>query len=329
MPLPRYPRTPTHGADYDMVADASKGSSRPTEQSNLHEKQNNARTIPSLDPDISHDKSQPCFLGSLDVVDYAIGPGIFPSFPSQVSHQRDRPPNPASSIPQLLSLKPQLNGAEGHWLPSSDNESIYTSTESPHPQTTSKRLSLANGTVSDSSSAPPLSTGDIIHHGFAGEFASPGLMDNPDFRDFLDTIPESDPTTLQSLLPKDCDSEGGLPNQLSLFSLGHKSKLIPGEVRKPANHNDKVNTIPAVSAAMELAHHGGPPELANGKRKLPSLQQMRADNCIFRLYGENQGRRQKRHKMKGRQCTRCRLKNLKVSICMYMYQASHILTFSY
>lgn len=119
------------------------------------------------------------------------------------------------------------------------------------------------------------------------------IMDNPGFHDFLDSIPESDPTTLQSLLLAKSISEHTPPSQYDGHLDVHKTDRTV--------HSSPSDTTPSTLPSK-------------GKRKLPSLQEMRNNNCILQLYGETTGRRNKRQKMKGRQCARCRLKNLKVCI---------------
>ncbi|KAK8001023.1 hypothetical protein PG991_013245 [Apiospora marii] len=143
----------------------------------------------------------------------------------------------------------------------------------------------------------------------------PQLMDNPDFQSFLDATPESDPTTLQSLLLETSDSNCKVLSQ-----------SVPLLDTEPVEHNDPSHNVrmeptqsfhivqpSSTSATVTVCPHQDTPGPRNGKRKLPSLQQMQNDDCILRLYGESTGRRHKRQKKKGRQCTRCRLKNLKCS----------------
>lgn len=141
----------------------------------------------------------------------------------------------------------------------------------------------------------------------------PRLLDSPDFQSFLDAIPESDPTTLQSLLVEKSDSD-----------CNRVSQSVPGPSTEQVEHSDpghnfhieptqSFHTVqPSTCTVVTVTPHQDTSHPRNGKRKLPSLRQMQNDDCILRLYGESTGRRHKRQKMKGRQCARCRLKNLKV-----------------
>lgn len=164
---------------------------------------------------------------------------------------------------------------------------------------------------------------------------SPPILDDPSFHDFLESIPESDPTTLQSLLSQEVLNENILPKQNTLFSITSITELgSNAESASPANEDvaGRINVIKTGSIVRPpptASNHSISPHrthlLSNGKRKLPSLEEMRNDNCILRLYGATTGRRSKRVKLKGRQCARCRLKNLKV--CMSLHRSeSPILT---
>ncbi|KAK7911788.1 hypothetical protein PG985_014269 [Apiospora marii] len=277
-----------------MAADASKASAPPNEQPDLHETQNNAGCIPNPGLHAPHERQD---RGPLLVPGASDAVGNLNSNSTPPIHLENRAISPAH--PQMPPLGPHTDWGGISWFPSSEHDF-------PHPRVTSEPLIPANGTSTDSTETLPSSMGDSVHHDYQGKPQPPGLMDNPHFRDFLDTIPESDPTTLQSLLPRDDGIEGGLPDRHLLPSVSDESRLITNEAWKPTNRPGNLGVF---LAGNDL----GPPEVVNGKRKLPSLQQMWTDNCLFQLYGENQGRRQKRHKKKGRQCTRCRLKNLKCS----------------
>ncbi|KAK8859919.1 hypothetical protein PGQ11_010653 [Apiospora arundinis] len=152
---------------------------------------------------------------------------------------------------------------------------------------------------------------------------SPPILDDPSFHDFLESIPESDPTTLQSLLSQEALNENILPKQNSFFSTTGITELgSNAESASPANEDvaGRINVIktgsivrpPPTASNHSISLHRTH-LLSNGKRKLPSLEEMRNDNYILRLYGATTGRRSKRVKLKGRQCARCRLKNLKCS----------------
>ncbi|KAK7959298.1 uncharacterized protein PG986_004152 [Apiospora aurea] len=156
----------------------------------------------------------------------------------------------------------------------------------------------------------------------SGELPS-RVMDNPEFHDFLDSISESDPTTLQSLLTGNSEKDANLTNQIAVLP-STEITWFNGIQRMSADDEElHLRTDSALSrhTVHRLSTSAPVPILSpqvsscrgDGKRKIPSLDQMRKDDCILRLYGESTGRRHKRQKKKGRQCVRCRLKNLKCS----------------
>ncbi|KAK7993995.1 hypothetical protein PG989_007376 [Apiospora arundinis] len=122
---------------------------------------------------------------------------------------------------------------------------------------------------------------------------SPPILDDPRFHDFLESIPESDPTTLQSLLSQEAPNEKVLPKQNVRFSTTGKTELGNNtESTSPANEDvaGHINVIKTGSIARPsptASSHSISPHrthiLSNGKRKLPSLEEMRNDNCILRL----------------------------------------------
>ncbi|KAK6858012.1 hypothetical protein PG995_005711 [Apiospora arundinis] len=122
---------------------------------------------------------------------------------------------------------------------------------------------------------------------------SPPILDDPSFHDFLESIPESDPTTLQSLLSQEALNENILPKQNSFFSTTGITELgSNAESASPANEDvaGRINVIktgsivrpPPTASNHSISLHRTH-LLSNGKRKLPSLEEMRNDNCILRL----------------------------------------------
>ncbi|KAK8062770.1 hypothetical protein PG997_014867 [Apiospora hydei] len=130
---------------------------------------------------------------------------------------------------------------------------------------------------------------DVVgYHGISGE-PQTRIMDDPSFHEFLESIPESDPTTMQSLLPEKDSREVSTQQQpRGILTATDKSRIccIASQSTTHNNNDEHTNSsqiprawrLPSADGSVYVLQHKGSSHSYHGKRKLPSLQQMWNDD---------------------------------------------------
>ncbi|KAK7994689.1 hypothetical protein PG990_013462 [Apiospora arundinis] len=226
-------------------------------------------------------------------------------------------------LPRHLQLEYPMTRSKLRQEEMALSDDRFTHNDRPIARQGAKYLDSAQRVNQSSPGSPSSLVDDGIAYHSTSIQSSSQVLDDPEFKEFLESIPESDPTTLQSLFPESDDTVARIPGHCGAChatettNLGNTGSILAAGKGTDGDTNiNQLTDIVQVSScdkSVSVLPLNWQHRPDNGKRKLPSLQEMWNDNCILQLYGERTGRRHKRQKKKGRQCTRCRLKNLKCS----------------